>query len=737
MEQKTLIAVIRKWWIVLLAVAIAGGVVARVVASFIEPTYESTVRLLTGPTAADLNTLEASGALARTYSELATSQPQLQAVASELGLVLTPDQLAEDVNATSNDVTRVVAIRVRQPTAEGAQTFATRLGERMVALSTEGAQRDAELAAELLRQDAFAGFSEVQRRTFRDAASTVLGTQRVPGTLSVVDPARVATSPVSPRIPLLVLLGALCGLALGGAVVVARERKSGTVDDAPSLAGAVGAPVLGTLGGGDMRSDLVLQSAPDSSATVQVRRLADQISYLARDGVVKSIAVLDAEHGGPGGAIAANLATALAAPDLRVMVVDADPDRADVTRLFRLSSHSGLSDFVRGDDGGRGDPDVLGVVRGTGLTVIPAGAPDGAHRRLDPRRVREIVQSLESECEIVLIAPPALERSSDALVWAEQTDGTLIVAEQGATATDSVIRVGDDVRAVSARIIGTVFVGARTIPGLGRLSGRRLRGTGFASRQLRRIPSPATSEAEPQSAAKGTAGPGGALRVEPPLVHEDPVVDASVREQPPRPVVPERVEPRDDDIAHELGVDEAPAFAPPRDEAPVPEQPVDEMRFRDETPNDATAGDEASAVQDPTLSTPAMDDTERRLAGGTLRNEHRVDGGREGQPDSGDLPPSGQPVDGAPARDLPDGDVRGQKNAAGMTAETVPAYKPPVDETPVGDPPRPVEPATEYPFGEMPKARPVTHPPQTKPVRKTPAKSRTHPSSPARDGDGE
>lgn len=628
MEQKTMIAVVRKWWVVLIAVAIVGGIVARGVAAFLQPTYESTVRLLTGPTSADLSTLEAAGALARTYSELATSQPQLQAVAAELGLILTPDQLAEDVNSTSNDVTRVVAIRVRRPTAEGAQQFATRLGDRMVALSNEGSKRDGELADELLRQDAFVGLSEPQRRIIREAASTVLGTQRAPGTLSVVDPARVATGPVSPRTPLLVLLGAFCGLALAGAVIVTRERQSGTIDDARSLAAAVDAPVLGTVSGWDLRSDLVVRSKPGSDAAVQVRRLADEISYHARDGSAKSLVLLGAEHGGPSGAVAANLAAALAAPDLRVMVVDADPDRADVTRLFRLSNHSGLSDFVRGDDGHRGAPDVVGVVRGADLTVIPAGASGGVHRRLDSKRVREIVESLESECEIVLIVPPALERSSDALVWAEQTDGTVIVAEQGATATGKIIRVGDDVRAVRARIIGTVFFGARTIPGLGRLTGLPRRRTKPASRAM----------------------PGGILRErteDEELSFEGPVASGSPEA---RTLVPPR---RPERAPYPSSVDETAAPEQPDDDTRMQEQPVGETPAQEQPPGDTPAHEQGADD----LPVPDSHLPEERVAE-TPPQEHPVDAtpGHEQAGDATHPPPTPQteqPTTTEPVRKTP------------------------------------------------------------------------------------
>ena len=49
-------------------------------------TYEAEVELLTGPISTDEGTVHASGALARTYSELAVSGPLLERAAGRLGL---------------------------------------------------------------------------------------------------------------------------------------------------------------------------------------------------------------------------------------------------------------------------------------------------------------------------------------------------------------------------------------------------------------------------------------------------------------------------------------------------------------------------------------------------------------------------------------------------------------------------------------------------------------------------
>lgn len=498
MEQKNLIAVARKWWVVLLAAAIVGGLIARVFAAFLSPTYESTVRLLTGPTSADVNTLDAAGGLARTYSELATSQPQLQVVAKDLGLNVSPDRLAEDVQATSNDVTRIVAIRVRQPSAQGALDFAVRLGQRMVELSKADSNRDEEIVANLLRQESLAGLSDPQREQIRQAANAVLAEQRAPGSLTIIDPPRLADAPVAPQIPLIVLLGVLCAVALVGVLLVVRERASGTIDDTRDLAASTDAPSLGTVDGSAVRSGLVSEAAGGAAAR-EIRGLADQISYLTRDGSVRSIAFIGAERGLPSGSLAASIGVALGELRLGVVVVDADPEGRDITRAFGLEGQAGLTDFLATSE--RGAPnsaEILGVTVAEGVTVVPAGTVGAGHRRLYPRHVEEFVGILREDFDLVLIVPPALEEGPDALVWAEYADGSVIVAEQRASMTEEVARAATRVRALRVRIIGTILCGGRAIAGLGRLFPRaepRRRGTGAVS-----------SGALPQALPDGDAG---------------------------------------------------------------------------------------------------------------------------------------------------------------------------------------------------------------------------------------
>ena len=123
MELSGYLAILRRWWWTLLVAAWVAGLMGYVIAGRIEPTYESSARLLVGPINSDTNTLRASSQLVQTYAELATSQGLLESTVSRDGprRPSTRSDLAGAVRTIANDQTRILTIRV-----EGAEPGARR-----------------------------------------------------------------------------------------------------------------------------------------------------------------------------------------------------------------------------------------------------------------------------------------------------------------------------------------------------------------------------------------------------------------------------------------------------------------------------------------------------------------------------------------------------------------------------------------------------------------------------------
>jgi uncharacterized protein involved in exopolysaccharide biosynthesis len=215
--------VVRRWWWLLVAGAAVAGAIAWILASSATKTYESTAKLLVGPVSGDYPTLQASGALGRTYAELAQSRRTVEAAAREAGLRLTRREVDESVRATSNDVTRIVTLRVRLDDRRAAAALGHALSNQLLRLR-RGVPADP--AGAVIDDPRLADLNARERRSLRDAVEKVVGVTN-PGTLEVVEPADVPRDPVAPRVPLIVLLAALAGALVASAYAIVREAGAG------------------------------------------------------------------------------------------------------------------------------------------------------------------------------------------------------------------------------------------------------------------------------------------------------------------------------------------------------------------------------------------------------------------------------------------------------------------------------------------------------------------------------
>lgn len=454
MDQAGFIPVARRWWPVILLAAIAAGATAYVAASRMAPTYEAQVTLLTGPINTDYGTLRASGDLARTYAELATSGPVLAGAIERLRLDETAEQLRLSVRATSNDVTRLVRIRVRDSDGAKAATIANELARRMTGLTQRVPREAVELVDGLLRQPEIAALAPDTREQIETAAARLLRQPRE-GRLEIVDPATRPTVPVAPRVSLITLLATMTGLVGASILVLIKEFSSGTVKDEEDLADLTNLPLLGSIGPLRRRlpgreRGVVVESAPSSGTANDYRLLATRIGLLDGDEEARTILVLGSDERDGSGTVAANLATVLAAGDRRVTLVDANEAQPEVTRLFGLNGEPGYGELVSRED------NLTGIQRSEGLLVLPRG--DVADELLlDVPRARKALARLLGESEWVVLATPSVESSQSTLVWAHIADATVLVVRRGKSKRETVTDAVQALRLSGARIAGSVI----------------------------------------------------------------------------------------------------------------------------------------------------------------------------------------------------------------------------------------------------------------------------------------
>ena len=228
-RSATLATFVGRWWAVLLVgmvLAAAGGYAAS---KQITPTYEAQMQLLVGPVNTTFD-LEASGTLARTYAELGHTRPVLESAIATTGARIAAKDLKDATTIESNEVTRLVSIRVQNHDPGLAARLANAIGARLVELSDRADGGRGSALDQFKNQTEIATLGLPQRTAVLTAANRVFG--EIAGRLSTTEAATPPPDPVKPSIPLVVLLAALAGLMLAGAVALIWESRS---DSRPSV----------------------------------------------------------------------------------------------------------------------------------------------------------------------------------------------------------------------------------------------------------------------------------------------------------------------------------------------------------------------------------------------------------------------------------------------------------------------------------------------------------------------
>lgn len=223
MDRLALQPLVSRWWWLLALATVVAGVAGYETVTRAPKTYQASAQILVGPINS-VTSLDASGALAGTYADIVTSERVLDATISSTNTNLSATELAKLTSAISNQVTRIVTIRVENQDAVLAARLANALANRLTVLSGE-----ADPASNSVLE-AFQAQPEYQRLPARTQERIKLAASRVlrpspAGRASIIDPARPQNSPIKPVVPLIVLLSALGGLLISGVFVLIRESR--------------------------------------------------------------------------------------------------------------------------------------------------------------------------------------------------------------------------------------------------------------------------------------------------------------------------------------------------------------------------------------------------------------------------------------------------------------------------------------------------------------------------------
>jgi succinoglycan biosynthesis transport protein ExoP len=371
---------------------------------------------------------------------------------------------------------------VQAKEAVDAVLFAARAEESLLETQLDDLDKqvdsEKQSAIELARfeQDNVAMLREIERtrelmNSLEEQMARVSLTEEEGGTRVIELTASTAAYKVGPNLARLLGLGSFLGLAIGVALALLLEKNANTFRDPDEVAELLGAPVLTHLPFFECRIKkaprgeinpfqdldpcLAVVHSPASVAAEAIRSCRTSIFFEMAGSGGKIIQVTSPLPGDGKSTLAGNLACSIAQSGKRVLAIDCDLRRPQLTENFALASELGLTHVLNGDC----DPDEASHSTPlTNLRIMPSGRiPANPAEALTLPEMSDLLELLRDKYDFIIIDTPPLLVVTDPSITASMVDGVLMAIRVRRKSKPNARESVNILRAVGARILGVVI----------------------------------------------------------------------------------------------------------------------------------------------------------------------------------------------------------------------------------------------------------------------------------------
>jgi chain length determinant protein tyrosine kinase EpsG len=200
--------------------------------------------------------------------------------------------------------------------------------------------------------------------------------------------------------------------------------------------------------------ELVAAYQPFSAQVEALRAVRGQLMLRWFIDVHKTLAVVSPCRGEGRSYMAANLAIVFSQLGERTLLIDADLRHSRQQALFKLQGGYGLSDVLAGRS------DLTAVTRIPAfrdLSILPAGTVPPNPVELLSRGLKNCLQQLQTQFDVILIDAPSAEEGIDAQLIASNCGGALLVARQDKTRLNDLQHLKEALQDTGSQCLGVVL----------------------------------------------------------------------------------------------------------------------------------------------------------------------------------------------------------------------------------------------------------------------------------------
>jgi len=435
--------ILQRSWILILAATLGGVLIGGIAAGVAKPVYSATsATLVTSETGSTVNDLTQGSAFTErrvsTYANLATEPIVTSRVIEELGLDVTPAELAAMVEVSVPLDTTVLEVTASDTSPRLAASIANAIVTNLSVV-----------------------VAEVETTTVPGGAAVPVAPDATPPAtitpvkLTQVRFAEAPAEPVSPNVLLNLGIGLFAGLALGTLAAILRELIDTRVRSTDDIEAVADAPLVGAIPQiARGRSEAILVDDGLGTPTAEsFRILRTNLQFLDIDGPA-TFAITSPGPGDGKSTVALNLASSIAANGSRVLLVEADLRRPQIHSYLSLEGGAGLTDVLIGR---ALFADVVQTWGSPNLHVLSSGrVPPNPSELLGSQQMRDLMTHVQDMYDVVLYDTPPLLPVPDAAILSRNVGGVLLVVAVDRTRRDAIRAATASLQKVGARLAGTV-----------------------------------------------------------------------------------------------------------------------------------------------------------------------------------------------------------------------------------------------------------------------------------------
>lgn len=502
MELRQYWDLLRKWlWLIALTTIVAAAS-AYLFSIQQTPVYQASTRLRVIQGSSNNTTLTYSDVLlsekiSRTYAQLLTARPVLQATLDKLGIEnMTPTDLAKEIKVNPVRDTQLIDLKVENTDPAAAAKIANTLPQVFIDYNKEqqaarfstskqtlekqlsqlgqqvqsteaalkaldGASDTATLSRQALLENQLAQYRSSYGNVLSQLESIRLAEANSQDTLAMVEPAIPPKAPIRPRTLMNTLLAAIVGGMLGLGAAFLIEYLDDTVKTPDDIARITGLTTLGVIakhGKDGKGAGMITLEHPRSPIAEAYRTIRTGIRFASVDKPIRTLLVTSAGPSEGKSTTAANLAIVMAQSGKKVLLVDADLRKPVQHKLWQLPNNFGLTGALLFQQETIDTDKLFSPASIDNLHVMTSGQiPPNPSELLGSQKMQQITEQLLKTFDLIVFDTPPALAVTDAAVLGQIVDAVAVVIDAGATREPALIQTMQQFQKGQAHVIGFIL----------------------------------------------------------------------------------------------------------------------------------------------------------------------------------------------------------------------------------------------------------------------------------------